>query len=94
MKMNTASEIIRLPATTQLGTSFASLFFFFSSCWISLIETSAENLSAFMPSDMAWASVPTPRKIGYLKILYFSDILGSGICSVTMSPLVLRTATQ
>ena len=94
MKMNNSSEKIRLAASTQPGISLAFLFFFFSSFWISSSETSAENLSAFMPSDMAWNSVPMPRKIGYLKIGYLSDMRGSGISSVTISPLALRTATQ
>ena len=35
-----------------------------------------------------------PRKIGYLKMGYFSETLWSGASSVTISPLALRTATQ
>ena len=39
-----------------------------------------------MPSHMAWPSVPRPRRIGSLKIGYFSDMRGSGLSSVTISP--------
>src|ERR1035438_1944466 len=53
MKMNIPSERTRLAASTQPGSSFAFWFFFFSSFWISSSETSAENLRAFMPSDIA-----------------------------------------
>ncbi len=54
----------------------------------------AEKLRALKPSFMAWNNVPTPRKMGSLKILYCSERRGSGICSVTISPDGLRTATQ
>ena len=46
----------------------------------------AENFNAFTPSHIAWPSVPTPRRTGYLKIGYFSETRGSGDSSVTISP--------
>ena len=48
-----------LPAAASSASSSAAL---------------AENRSAFMPSDMAWPSVPSPRRTGSLKIGYFSEI--------------------
>ena len=47
-----------------------------------------------MPSHMACPSMPSPRSPGYLKIVYFSDMRGTGISLVTISPEGLRTATQ
>ena len=53
MKMNISSETIRLHAITQPGTSLAFGFLAFSWAWVSSIDASAENFSAFMPNDMA-----------------------------------------
>ena len=50
----------------------------------------AEKRSAFMPSHIAWPSVPRPRKTGQLEDLgYFSEMRGSGFSSVTISPVGL-----
>jgi len=67
------SERTRLAASTQLG--LPSLPCYFSSLPSGFFQRNVrrETLSAFMPSDIAWASVPTPRKMGgYLKILCLS----------------------
>ena len=93
--MKNASEKIRLAGHRPAGHFLRRLalvrrFGF----WIFQRHVGGELAAPCMPSFMAWYSVPTPRKTGYLKILYFSDMRASGISSVTISPFGLRTATQ
>jgi hypothetical protein len=70
------------------------------SAWLFVPSSSAalaENFSAFMPSDIAWPSVPRPRSTGYFSLkatACLSDMRATGMSSVTISPEGLRTATQ
>ena len=94
MNRKNSSENARGAAIIQreLGRLLAFLGGFFAR--VASSATLAENCSAFTPSVIACPSVPSPRRMGSLKIGYFSDIRGSGLCSVTISPFDLRTATQ
>ncbi len=54
MKMNMRQGEDQVAGEHPAGDFLGFLRFFFSSFWTSSSETSAENFSAFMPSDMAW----------------------------------------
>ena len=58
------------------------------------LVSAVEKFSALKPSCMACPKVPKPRKTGYLKIGYFSDMRPTGCSSTTIWPSGLRTATQ
>jgi len=93
MRMKKPIEKIRFSVIIHAGTSEEASglpLAAFSSSMAMLVE----KRSAFTPSDIAWPRVPTPRRIGSLKMGYFSLTRGSGACSVAISPFDRRTATQ
>src|SRR6185503_9682822 len=85
-----ANENSRFKVRTQEETSSGLAL----SASASLSAALAENRRALIPKDIACPNVPNPRSTGYLKRGYFSDIRGTGVSCVIISPLGLRTATQ
>jgi len=62
-----------------------------SNRYFNLLAAFIEKFRLLKPSCMACPSVPSPRKTGYLKIGYFSDMRGMACWSVAYSPFDLRT---